>query len=140
MIVSIYNRLKRRKEGKFIWTERFISLSSAIEKENRREKKKTIRSLILLLLPFHQRFHLAELFEEFQDSLLIVVDLFDRTIFDFVHRLVNLNVISSEKVENRQAMLDLVDFLEQRVRLIRVDAVVQQSLQRILRFGFGRQI
>lgn len=71
---------------------------------------------------------------------MIVVDLFDRAIFDFVHRLVNLNVISSEKIENRQTMLDLVDFLEQRVRLIRVDAIVQQGLERILRFGFGRQI
>ena len=96
--------------------------------------------LVLLLLSFHQRFHLTELFEEFQDAMLIVVDLFDRTVFDLIHRFVNLNVVSREKVENRQTMLNLVDLLKHRILLVTVDPIGQQRLKSVVRFGFGGQI
>ena len=99
-----------------------------------------MNELVLLLLSFHQSFHLTELFEEFQDALLIVFDVFDRAIFDFIHRFVHLHVITREKMENRQTMLDLVDLLKHRILLMTVDSIGEQRLESVVRFGFGGEI
>lgn len=104
------------------------------------KKKKEFEKLVLLLLSFHQSFHLTELFEEFQDALLIVFDVFERAIFDFVHGFVNLHVITREKMKNRQTMLDLVDLLKHRIVLMTVDSIGEQRLESVVRFGFGGEI